>query len=424
MQQHVIRWILLWTLTLGVTPLAWAQDFVEPIKVGAEDWPWWRGPSTNGVAAPGQKPPTTWNATKNVLWKTLVPGRGHGSPVIVGDHVYLPTADRKRGAQSVFCYDRNSGNLLWRADVHRGGIMSGNKRASQASTTVACDGTRIFVNFVNGGAVYTTALSRKGKQLWQTKITDYRIHQGYASSPFLYKSLVLVSADNKKAGAVAALHRGTGKIVWKMKRPKKPNYASPVVVKAAGREQLILTGCDLVSSFDPMTGKKLWEVKGATTECVTTTVTNGELIYTSGGYPKNHVSAVKADGSGKTVWSNSTRIYVPSMVIHEGFLYAINGSGVAACWAADTGRQAWMHRLGNGGFKASPVLVGNRFYAINEQGTAFVFAANPKKFEILSSSRLGDEAFATPAICGGRIYLRVAHDTDNGRQEMLYCIGR
>jgi len=106
----------------------------------------------------------------------------------------------------------------------------------------------------------------------------------------------------------------TGDLVWSHDRPKIPNYTSPVIVNAAGREQLVFTGCNLVSSFEPLTGKTLWEVAGATEECVTSTVTDGEVIFTSGGYPKNHLAAVRADGSGKIVWEKGVRVYVPSML--------------------------------------------------------------------------------------------------------------
>ncbi|MFP6899439.1 MAG: PQQ-binding-like beta-propeller repeat protein, partial [Opitutales bacterium] len=187
------------------------QGFPEP-----NDWPWWRGPSLDGVAAPGQKPPTTWSATRNVIWKAPVPGRGHGTPIVVGNQVVLVTADEAREIQSVLCYDRSSGKLLWQTVVHRGKFMRRNKKASQASSTPACDGDRFYVNFANGGGAYTTALSRDGKIIWQTKVTDYVVHQAYGSSPSPYKDLLLVTADNKKAGVVAALARRTGKIVWKV----------------------------------------------------------------------------------------------------------------------------------------------------------------------------------------------------------------
>jgi outer membrane protein assembly factor BamB len=210
--------------------------------------------------------------------------------------------------------------------------------------------------------------------------------------------------------------------VWQTPRPEKANYASASVLRAAGRDQLVVHGCDLVSSFDPLSGKKLWEIEGATTECVATLVTDGERIFVSGGWPRKHVEAVLADGSGKTVWENNVQVYVPSMIVKDGCLYAVQDSGVATCWECETGKELWKERLG-GTFTASLVLVGDNLYATNESGQTFVFKANRAKFELVAENRLGDEVFATPAICGGRIFMRVVEVTGERRQEMLYCLG-
>ncbi len=389
---------------------------------GSGDWPWWRGPSFDGVAASGQKSPTIWSDSQNVVWKAPVPGRGHGTPTVVGNQVVLVTADEKKEIQSVLCFDRTSGKLLWQTEVHRGNFMRRNKKASHASSTPACDGERFYVNFANGGGAYTTALDRAGKIVWQTKVTDYVVHQAYGSSPAIYKDLLLVTADNKKDGVVAALDRKTGKVAWKVKRPKKPNYPSPVVLEIAGREQLVVSGCDLVTSLDPSTGEKLWEIPGATTECVTTTVTDGTHVFSSGGWPKNHVSAVRADGSGKVAWRNNVRVYVPSMIVRDGYLYGIADAGIAYCWKSDTGEEMWKGRLG-GTFSASLTLVNDHLYAANEAGECFVYEATSKGFNLVAKNQLGDEIFATPVICGDRLYQRVAHRDGSKRQEMLYCIG-
>ena len=401
--------------------LALAQE-VDSIPVSDNDWPWWRGPRRDGSANASQKPPTTWSAEENIVWKAPVPGRGHGSPTVFGTRVYLAACDEASGNQSVLCYDRADGKQVWEAEVHRGGAMRKNAKSTGASTTPACDGERIFITFPNKDAVTTTALGLDGKILWQTKISEYVIHQGYGSSPCLYRSLVLVSADHSGGGAVAALDRKTGAIVWKHERPKAPNYSSPVVLNIGGRDQLILTGCDLVSSFEPLTGKPLWEIPGATTECVTSTVTDGTHVFSSGGYPRNHLAAIRADGTGKIAWETKDRVYVPSLLIREGHLYGVRDDGMAMCWASDTGKELWKERLG-GTFSASPTLVGDRVYATNEAGESFVFQASPEKFTKIGSSKLGNEVLATPAICGGRIYMRVAQKADGKRQEMLYCLG-
>ena len=410
---------------LSCAPSAEPNDSkAEKIEVGPADWPWWRGPNRDGIASPDQSPPLEWSETENVLWKIEIPGRGHSSPIVVGDQVFVTTADEDRGVQTVLCIDKNTGKQEWEAVVHRGGIMNeGNKKASQASSSVACDGKRVFVNFLNDKAVYTTALDREGNQLWQTKITDYTVHQGYGSSPAVYGSLVFVSADNKGGGAIAALDRASGDVVWKTERPAKPNYASPVLLKAAGKEQLVFTGCDLVTSFNPTTGKKLWEIEGATTECVTSTVTDGDLVFTSGGYPKNHVSAVRADGSGEIVWEKNVRVYVPSMIARDGLLFAVTDAGVATCFKAATGETLWQERLG-GTFTASPVLVGDHLFATNEAGKTFIIKVSEAGAEEVAENELGDEVFPTPTICGSRIYMRVAHHAGDKRQEMLYCLGK
>ncbi len=428
MQRFLLAFAVLGLTLLGVflfrpgePPVTAAAD---PITCAATDWPWWRGPNRNGVADANQKPPLKWSETENVLWKSPVPGRGHGSPTVVGDQVFLATAEPQDEVQSVLCYNRQTGERLWQTPVHRGGFAKkGNAKASLASSSVACDGQRLFINFLHAGAVWTTALSREGKVLWQTRITEYVIHQGYGSSPAVYQSLVLVSADNKGGGAIAGLDRASGKIVWKQDRPKTPNYASPIILNVAGREQLLLTGCDLVSGLDPLTGKKLWEIAGSTTECVTSTVTDGQRIFTSGGYPKNHLAAVRADGSGKVEWEHKTRVYVPSLLIHKGHLYGVQDSGIAACWECETGKEVWTGRLG-GTFSASPVLVGEQVFATNESGKTFVFKATPEKFELVADNKLGDHVMATPTICGGRIFMRVASQKQGQRQEMLYCLGK
>lgn len=387
------------------------------------DWPWWRGPDRNGIADPDQNPPLTWDDSHNVLWKAPVPGKGHGSPIVVGNRVYITAADKDVEQQIVLCFARASGDELWRTVIHEGGFPTkGNEKSTLASSTPASDGQHVFVNFLNDGAVWTTALDLDGNRIWQQKISDYIIHQGYGSSPAIYGPLVIVSADNKSGGMIMGLDRATGDIVWQRNRPEKPNYPSPIILHVAGRDQLLMTGCDLVTSLDPLSGEELWEIEGATTECVTSTVTDGKHVFTSGGYPDNHMAAVAADGSGRIVWENSIRTYVPSMLVSDGLLFAVHDGGVASCRTAGTGEELWKGRL-SGTFSSSPILVGNRIYVTSEEGTTFVIEATAGRFSLLAQNKLGDEVFATPVICDSRIYNRMATDIDGKRQEYLYCIG-
>ena len=400
--------------------------YAQRPEIASSDWPWWRGHRQNGTANANRMPPQSWSETENIRWRTPVMGRGHGSPTVLGDQVFLATADPQRSVQSVLSFDRKSGKQRWETVVHKNGFANKSKRkanekASLASSSVATDGKQIYINFLNNNAVWTSAIDLNGKLVWQQKICDYIVHQGYGSSPAIFGPLVIVSADNKGGGAVAGLNRITGEIQWKRERPAKPNYASPVVITADGREQLIFIGCDLVTSLDPLTGETLWEVEGSTTECVTTVVTDGKHVFTSGGYPKNHISAVAADGSGEIIWENNTRAYVPSLLQRDGFLFATLDAGVAACFRCDNGEEVWKARLG-GTFSSSPILIGDRIYATNEEGTTFIFKANPTSFEKIAENQLGESVFATPAICDGEIYTRVAHQENGQRQEYLYCI--
>ncbi len=419
----------LFFLALGPAIAAWvdspakaAEPLGMPDGVSSEDWPWWRGPMRNG-AAPCDSAPLTWSKTENVVWRAAVPGRGHASPTIAGARVILPTADETAQTQSILCFHRETGDLLWEREVHRGKFVGGgNAKSTQASASVACDGERIFINFLHDDAVFTSALSLEGEILWQKRISGFVNHQGFGASPAVYGALVLVSSDNKGGGVLAGLNGKTGEVVWSHDRPKMPNYTSPIVLQVEGRAQALFSGCELLTSLDPLTGEKLWEVEGATTECVTSTVTSGGLVYSSGGYPRNHIQAVKADGSGTTVWENKQRVYVPSMLEHEGYLYASSDDGIGLCLVAATGEEAWKTRL-EGKFTASPVRVGDRIYATSESGRTVVFRASPERYEQLAENQLGDQAFATPAICGGRIYHRVVEEGKDGRQEWLYCLG-
>jgi len=409
------------TICFGITFIFLANAASVAVDP-AQDWPGWRGPTSDGIAASGQNPPVQWSEAENILWKAPVPGRGHGSPTVVANCVYLATADPVKKTQSVLCLDRRSGKLIWQTEVHDGRADPGkHSNSSAASSTIAVDGERLFINFLNGGAVYTTALDPAGKVLWQQKICDFVTHQGFASSPVVHDALVLVSADHKGGGIIAGLDRKTGRIVWRESRPKLPNYTTPAIIEAGGRTQMLLAGCNLITSLDPATGRKLWEVQGSTEECVGTVVTDGARIFASGGYPKNHTVGIAADGSTKLAWQNTTRVYVPSMIVKAGHLYAVTDAGLAICWKSDTGEELWKERLG-GDFFASPVMVNDRVYASNVAGRTFVFEARPAAFKLLAQNQIGDEAYASPVICGSRIYLRVAKRGAN-RQEFLYCIG-
>lgn len=393
-----------------------------PSTAGGSDWPSWRGPTADGHATPEQTVPVAWNETTNVLWKTAIPGRGHGSPTVVQNKIFIATAHTEREEQRVLCINRLNGEILWSTVVHRGNLDSGKHRLSAPATAaVACDGDRLYINFTNSRAVYTSALDLDGNLLWQTRICDFVMHQGFGASPVVHAETVLVNADNKGGGKIAALNRKTGALLWSHDRPPVPNYTTPSILRACGKLQMILSGCNLVSSFDPVSGAKLWEIAGSTEECVTAAVTDGERVFVSGGYPRNHVAAVEADGSGRITWQNPTRVYVPSMLLREGHLYAALDSGHIACFHAKSGEELWKEKVDRD-FYASPVMLGNRIFITNLQSVTSVVEVSPSGCKIMAQNKMGDESLSSPSICGNRIYLRFATGAPD-RQEYIAAIG-
>lgn len=390
--------------------------------LSAPDWPRWRGPTGDGQADPAQKVPEKWSDSEKVVWRTPLRGRGHSSPTVVGDRIFLTTADTAAQEQLVLCLDRESGRELWATVVHRGNLDSGNHRlSSPAASSVTWDGERAFINFPNAKGIHTSALDASGRILWQRRIGDFVMHQGFGSSPVVHGGVVLVSADHRGGGVIKGLDRRTGEVVWSHDRPKIPNYTTPAIIEVAGRAQAVLAGCNLITSLDPLTGRKIWEVEGATEECVTTAVTDGRRVFVSGGYPKNNTTAVEADGSGKIAWQNNTRVYVPSKLVREGHLYAMLDAGQAVCWNSETGEELWREKVDRD-FYGSPVMLGDRIFVTNQRAVTSVLQVSPKGMKLIAQNKLGDESLSSPSICGNRIYLRSAK-TSPERQEYLWAIG-
>ncbi|MEZ6067651.1 MAG: PQQ-binding-like beta-propeller repeat protein [Planctomycetaceae bacterium] len=402
-----------------------ASAALQAAQPGAGDWPWWRGPDFNNVAAAGEQPPLEWGETRNIVWKVPVPGRGHSSPTVVGEHIYLATADESRQVQGVICLSRATGEQLWITPLSEGGFPATHPKNTHATCTVACDGERLFVTFHHHNKLTLHCLDRQGGELWAKEVGHYepkKYEYGYAASPLIYKDTVIVVADYEQGGYLAAYDRANGQQRWRTDRPKSYSFSSPVVANVGGREQLLLSGCDAVTAYDPASGKPLWSTPGTTMATCGTMIWDGDRVFASGGYPKAETICVQAGGTHSVVWKNGVKCYEQSMLIHDGHVYAFDDQGVAYCWRASDGAEQWKRRLG-GAVSTSPLLVGDSIIAINEKGTAFVFKASPEGYVAVATNQLGDEGFATPAVGGDRIYLRTATGDGPSRQEFLYCIG-
>ena len=387
------------------------------------NWPVWRGPSGLNIAA-GKPAPRQWNEIDNIVWKVPVEGRGHSSPILVGELLFLTTADEETQVQSVLAFHKQTGEQVWKTPVSRGGFPAKiHSKNTHATPTIASTGTTLFAVFCHHDQVNLAALNLQGDLLWQKPVGEYqpdRYEFGYAPSPALHADKVFVAAEFEQ-GWLAAFSQADGTQLWKQPR-EETSYSSPIVTHIAGQDQLLLCGGDQVTAYDPATGKIIWSVEGTTAATSGTMSWDNGVVFANGGFPDGQTIAVKADGSGEILWTNREKAYEQSLLVYNGYVYHVNDSGIAFCWDAASGEEMWKQRLG-GPISASPLASGDCVYFANERGVVFVVKATPERFEQVAENRLGDEIFATPIVSHGRMYARYADSSDGSRQEFLVCIG-
>ena len=394
----------------------------------AEDWLQWRGPTGDHHAPTGTTAPTAWSESSGLAWLTPVPGQGHSSPTLVGNRIYLTTSDKTAGTQSLLIFDRRTGKLLKQTVAHRGGLEPNiHRNNTNASQTVASDGQRVFALFENSEAVWATAFSLNGEQLWQQRVLAYSPSQyefGYGTSPVLVgdKLIVMSEYDGADSGMVA-LDTATGTQRWKTSRPQKLSYSPPARIDSGRGTQLLLSGNHGVAAFDPANGRELWNTRGPWQTTCATMVWDpaSRLAFASGGFPARQTLAVRLDGDHGIAWSNRVKCYEQSLLATGGYLYGVSNRGIAYCWQCSDGREMWNQRLGRGGgFSSSLVLVSGNLYATSERATTFVFAATPEGYQQIAQNQLGNAAFATPTPADGRLY----HRFSRGSKQFLAAIGR
>ena len=388
-----------------------------------DDWPAWRGPDKNNVAASYQLPATQWSTDKNVIWKATVPGMGHCSPVIVGNKLFLSTAVKDTETQSVLCFDKTTGQQLWQTKLNQGGFVKQiHANNTHASPTIATSDGRLFVVLNNHRSVQLSALDFEGKILWQKNTGPFipKFPFGFGSSPCVYKDLVIVLSDYPQDGFVAAYRQSDGKEMWRTKRGNTSSFATPIVANINGQDQLLISG-SAVRGYDPATGKELWSVNGPWQVTCGTPVWDGDLVFVSGGFPVRATVAVSAS-QGKIVWQNQVKAYEQSLLAHNGYVYCHADSGAAYCWRASDGQEMWKGRVTGKGVSASPVLVGDKIFMTSEKGETTIIEANPNELKIIAKNKLGGNSFATPAFVDNRMYTRVG--LQKGQEpQYLFCIG-
>ncbi len=400
-----------------------------PFNVFGDDWPQWRGPTSDNHSADGNRVPLKWNLEtgENVLWRQPVPGRGHSTPTIVGDSIYITTADKTTQTQTVLAYDRETGRNTASQVLHKHGLperIHGNN--SHASPSIAFDGTHLFVVFHTLDAIWLTALTPDLGKVWQRRVAEFapkRFQFGYGASPIIEDDLVIIAAeyDGPDAG-IYAMDRTTGEPVWRADRKSNLSFGSPIVATIAGERLLLIGGGQSVSAYDPSNGRIKWSVPAAAAAVCGTCVWDGRHVLLSGGYPEKGTVCINAAGDKKLLWENRVMCYEQSLLANNGYVYAVADNGVAYCWRIIDGKEMWRQRLFGGGISASPVLVDNKIIITTEAAEVFTIAAIPDRFDLLSKNKVGDSAFATPVVVDNRMYVRAAEGTGEQRREFIVAI--
>ncbi len=383
----------------------------------AEDWPGWRGPRADGtVTDPGH--PLTWSATTGVKWKLELPGAGHSSPVVSRGKVFVAGCVEADKARVLYCADRATGKLLWAKAAVVSELEKKHGENSWASSTPAADGERVYITFLDKAQLRVFCFDYDGKLFWDKTPGEFHSMHGFCSPPVLYSDLLIVNADQDapagKKAYIVAFDKRTGAERWRIDRPNRlRSYCPPVIVGAAGKKQMVLTGSKCVTSYDPDTGKQLWVIDGPTEQFVSSMVLHNGVLLLTAGFPVYWVMAIDPSGTGNVtkthvLWAKKNEGgYVPSPVAHDGKLFLVDDKGLASCWDVKTGKQYWQEQLSRSRHHASAVAADGRIYFTSDDGVTFVVKASDE-YELLAKNPLGEKVYSSPAFSDGDIFIRGA----------------
>jgi len=416
----------------------------------AGDWPQFHGPGGSGLGD-GAKPPVHWDAVKgvNIAWKTEIPGLADSSPVVWGDRVFVTTAissDSKQAFRTglygdtdsvndssphkwkVLALDKKTGKILWEQTAHEGVPKTKrHPKSSQASPSPATDG-KVVVAYFGSEGLY--AYSTDGKLLWTKDLGiqnagwffDPDSEWGAASSPVIYRHMVIVQCDRQKDSFIAAFDLKDGKELWRTARAEIPSWGTPTVVEAKDHTEVATNGTKAIRGYDANTGKQLWTLGPNSEVTCTTPVSAHGLIFVTAGYPPvQPIYAIKVGSSGDLTlkdgkessdaiaWSKQRGgVYLPSPIVYGEHLYTVNNNGILTAYEAKTGSRVYQQRIGEGGsFVASPVAAAGKLYITSEDGDGYVVKAGPQ-YELLSKNPIGEPVLSTPALSDDLLLVRGA----------------
>jgi outer membrane protein assembly factor BamB len=372
------------------------------------DWPQFRGPGGQGVSDE-KNVPLTWSETKNVRWKTAIPGRGWSSPVIQGDRIWLTTATEDGRSLRAISVNVNTGAIEQNVELFQ--LKSPklmNAKNSFASPTPVVEGDRVYLHF---GAYGTACITQSGEIVWKTKLEYDNGQHGPGGSPIIYDDLLIVSCDGLELQYVVALDKATGKVRWKKTREGYQAYTTPLIVNFPAGDQVISPGAFQSIAYEPRTGKEIWRVKYAEGfSNVPRPVYGHGLVFICTGFQEPSLLAVQPDGRGdvtksKVMWKVDRAIpRTPSPLLVGNELYIVTDNGIATCIDAKTGEELWRARVG-GNHSASPVYAGGRIYFLNEEGESVVIAPG-RKLNHLATNQIDGPTLASMAISHSSIFIR------------------
>lgn len=394
----------------------------------ADNWPGWRGPTSDGVAS-GKKYPLKWSETENVLWKVPLPGGSGSTPAVWGDRIFVTTSHK--GKNQIQCFNLE-GKPLWKKSV--GKERKGkHRKGAGCNPSPTTDGRHVFCYFKSGDLA---ALTVEGEVVWQQNLQEKygedTLWWDLGTSPVLTRDFVVVAVMHSGPSFLLALDKATGKEVWKEPRdlgaPSEAaqSYSTPLVLERDGKEIIVVLGADHVTSHDAATGKRRWLVGDMNPEqnkyfrSIASPVVTGNTVvapYARG----DSLTAISMGGSGDVTgshvrWTGEISADVPTPAARGNRVYVLTDKGVLACIAVDSGKVIWKERIAKGraAYSASPILTEDRIYVTREDGTTFVLARGDS-YELLATNEIDEYTLASPVLIDGKILLKT--------YEHLYCIG-
>jgi outer membrane protein assembly factor BamB len=406
------------------------------LSTQAANWPAWRGADGQGTSTE-KNLPTRWSATENIRWKISLPDRGNSTPVVWGDRVFVTQAIEEKGQRTLMCFARRDGKLLWQKSVPYAVKEETHESNPYCSASPATDGERVIVTHGSAGVFcYDFA----GQELWKRDLGKQEFGWGGGSSPVLHGDVCILYHGPGQGAKLISLDKKSGKTLWEYAEPsvdvkgrtdgfrgKEPGmictYSTPILVRAAGRDELVMAFPRFVRGFDPKTGKELWSCDGLNPLIYTSPMAADGVVVAMGGYFGNTV-AVKTGGQGDV--TESHRLWqtvrgkggIGTGLIHEGRIYSHAG-GIVECLDLQTGQTLWSERLKSAGAKgeswSSMVRAGELIYLLNQSGDCAVFRAG-KTFEQVGVNSLGSEMCnASLAPSDGDLFIRT--------HQHLWCVG-